>query len=96
MPNLSRNGAVGFIDLLDGGVYRTQDDRDPSSTVVHRLPRLRTVTMSPSPCWIHFNRCKPYARQVHVRLRKGTQVPYMTHLLGVASLVFGDVSDPDL
>jgi len=24
------------------------------------------------------------------------QVPYMAHLLGVASLVLGDVSDPDL
>jgi hypothetical protein len=35
-------------------------------------------------------------RQVHNRLRKGTQVPYMTHLLGVASLVVRDVSDPDL
>jgi len=32
----------------------------------------------------------------HVRLRKGTQVPYIAHLLGVASLVVGDVSDPDL
>ena len=31
-----------------------------------------------------------YARQVHVSLRKGTQVPYMAHLLGVASLVLGE------
>jgi hypothetical protein len=44
----------------------------------------------------HFDRCKHYARQVHIRLRKGTQVPYMAHLFGVASLVLGDVSDPDL
>ena len=27
---------------------------------------------------------------------KATQVPYIAHLLGVASLVVGDVSDPDL
>jgi len=31
-----------------------------------------------------------YARQVHVGLRKGTQVPYMAHLLGVKSLVLGE------
>jgi (p)ppGpp synthase/HD superfamily hydrolase len=31
-----------------------------------------------------------YARQVHVSLRKGTQVPYMAHLLGVAALVLGE------
>lgn len=31
-----------------------------------------------------------YAREVHVGLRKGTQVPYMAHLLGVASLVLGE------
>ena len=37
-----------------------------------------------------------YARQVHVRPRTRTQVRYMAHLLGVASLVLGEVSDPDL
>src|ERR1035437_2429935 len=32
-----------------------------------------------------------YARQVHTERRKGTDVPYMAHLLGVASLVMGEV-----
>ena len=31
-----------------------------------------------------------YARQVHTNCRKGTEVPYMAHLLGVASLVLGE------
>jgi (p)ppGpp synthase/HD superfamily hydrolase len=31
-----------------------------------------------------------YARQVHAIYRKGTNVPYMAHLLGVASLVMGE------
>jgi (p)ppGpp synthase/HD superfamily hydrolase len=31
-----------------------------------------------------------YARQIHVNYRKGTNVPYMAHLLGVASLVMGE------
>ena len=31
-----------------------------------------------------------YARQVHTGFRKGTQVPYMAHLLGVASIVLGE------
>jgi (p)ppGpp synthase/HD superfamily hydrolase len=34
-----------------------------------------------------FTRAIDYARQVHVDNRKGTSVPTMAHLLGVASLV---------
>jgi Guanosine polyphosphate pyrophosphohydrolases/synthetases len=37
-----------------------------------------------------FTQAVDYARQVHVSLRKGTQGPYMAHLLGVASLVLGE------
>jgi len=37
-----------------------------------------------------FSRAVDYARQVHVNYRKGTEVPYMAHLLGVASLVMGE------
>lgn len=32
-----------------------------------------------------------YTRQIHTSLRKGTEVPYMAHLLGVASLVMGEI-----
>jgi (p)ppGpp synthase/HD superfamily hydrolase len=31
-----------------------------------------------------------YARHLHIELRKGTEIPYMAHLLGVASLVMGE------
>ena len=31
-----------------------------------------------------------YARQTHTGFRKGTQVPYMAHLLGVVSIVLGE------
>jgi (p)ppGpp synthase/HD superfamily hydrolase len=37
-----------------------------------------------------FTHAIDYARQVHVNYRKGTSVPYMAHLLGVASLVMGE------
>jgi (p)ppGpp synthase/HD superfamily hydrolase len=37
-----------------------------------------------------FTQAVDYARQIHVSLRKGTQMPYMAHLLGVASLVLGE------
>ena len=37
-----------------------------------------------------FSRAIDYARQVHVKYRKGTSVPFMAHLLGVASLVMGE------
>ena len=31
-----------------------------------------------------------YARILHIERRKGTDVPYMAHLLGIASLVMGE------
>ncbi len=37
-----------------------------------------------------FSGAVEYARQVHTEYRKGTDVPYMAHLLGVASLVMGE------
>ena len=37
-----------------------------------------------------FTQAVDYSRQVRVSLRKGTQVPYMANLLGVASLVLGE------
>jgi (p)ppGpp synthase/HD superfamily hydrolase len=37
-----------------------------------------------------FTRAIDYARQVHVNYRKATSVPYMAHLIGVASLVMGE------
>jgi len=37
-----------------------------------------------------FLRAVSYARDLHVENRKATQVPYMAHLLGVASLVMGE------
>jgi (p)ppGpp synthase/HD superfamily hydrolase len=32
-----------------------------------------------------------YARHIHIERRKGTDVPYLAHLLGVVSLVMGEV-----
>lgn len=37
-----------------------------------------------------FTQAVDYARQIHVGTRKGIDVPYMAHLLGVASLVMGE------
>lgn len=37
-----------------------------------------------------FTQAVDYARQIHTGLRKGTDVPYMAHLLGVVSLVMGE------
>jgi (p)ppGpp synthase/HD superfamily hydrolase len=37
-----------------------------------------------------FTQAVDYARQIHTGYRKGTQVPYLAHLLGVASLVLGE------
>jgi (p)ppGpp synthase/HD superfamily hydrolase len=37
-----------------------------------------------------------YARILHIERRKGTDVPYMAHLLGVASLVMGEAGHAGL
>lgn len=38
-----------------------------------------------------FTRAVDYARVLHIEQRKGTSIPFMAHLLGVASLVMGEV-----
>jgi GTP pyrophosphokinase len=37
-----------------------------------------------------FTSAVDYARTLHIERRKGTEIPYMAHLLGVASLVMGE------
>ena len=37
-----------------------------------------------------FTEAIEYARQLHTEFRKGTDIPYMAHLLGVAALVLGE------
>jgi (p)ppGpp synthase/HD superfamily hydrolase len=37
-----------------------------------------------------FTHAVDYARELHTEFRKGTRVPYMAHLLGVAALVMGE------
>jgi (p)ppGpp synthase/HD superfamily hydrolase len=37
-----------------------------------------------------FTEAVEYARQLHTEYRKGTDIPYMAHLLGVAALVMGE------
>jgi (p)ppGpp synthase/HD superfamily hydrolase len=37
-----------------------------------------------------FTQAVDYARRIHTGYRKGTEVPYLAHLLGVASLVLGE------
>ena len=37
-----------------------------------------------------FSHAVEYARDVHTEMRKGTEIPYMAHLLGVAALVMGE------
>jgi (p)ppGpp synthase/HD superfamily hydrolase len=37
-----------------------------------------------------FTSAVDYARHIHIERRKGTDIPYMAHLLGVAALVMGE------
>ncbi len=37
-----------------------------------------------------FTSAVDYARHIHINRRKGTEIPYMAHLLGVAAIVMGE------
>ncbi|MGO8756969.1 MAG: HD domain-containing protein [Terracidiphilus sp.] len=41
-----------------------------------------------------FTRAVDYARVLHTETRKGTEIPYMAHLIGVAALVMGEAGGP--
>lgn len=43
-----------------------------------------------------FTRAVDYARQLHIEVRKGTSIPSMAHLLGVASLVMGETGQVEI
>lgn len=42
-----------------------------------------------------FTQAVDYARHLHIEQRKGTRIPYMAHLLGVAALVMGETGQVD-
>ena len=42
-----------------------------------------------------FTQAVNYARVLHIERRKGTEIPFMAHLLGVASLVMGEAGHVD-
>lgn len=42
-----------------------------------------------------FTKAFDYARHLHIERRKGTKIPSMAHLLGVASLVMGEAGQVD-
>jgi GTP pyrophosphokinase len=42
-----------------------------------------------------FTSAVDYARHLHIERRKGTSIPFMAHLLGVASLVMGEAGQVD-
>ena len=51
------------------------------------MPEQITARVSLTP---RFTGAVDYAREIHAGTRKGTGIPYMAHLLGVASLVLGE------
>jgi (p)ppGpp synthase/HD superfamily hydrolase len=51
------------------------------------------MTVSHNPRLVltgRFTEAVEYARQLHTEYRKGTGIPYMAHLIGVAALVMGE------
>jgi (p)ppGpp synthase/HD superfamily hydrolase len=63
-----------------------------------RLPRVRSRrTTTSGPLGRRFEQALIYANRLHAsQSKKGTRVPYMAHLLGVASIVLSHGGDEDL
>lgn len=57
---------------------------------------MTTVTGAAETLYLshRFTRALDYARHLHIERRKGTGIPYMAHLIGVASLVMGEAGEP--
>lgn len=49
-----------------------------------------TLNLKPLHLSSRFTSAVDYARTLHIERRKGTAIPYMAHLLGVAALVLGE------
>lgn len=54
-----------------------------------------TATHEPLHFTERLTRAVDYARHLHIERRKGTGIPYMAHLFGVASLVMGEAGLTD-
>ena len=106
-PILKRRSV--FDRIAQRNVFRRRDVRQqPRSCVLHH-PKLRR---SPTPsrfaeivsydlpvlhaAGLRFTDCSERFAVVRSTTTGGSSAPDMAHLLGVASLVLGDVSDPDL
>jgi (p)ppGpp synthase/HD superfamily hydrolase len=61
--------------------------------------KAKKVQPKPSALLLHltdrFSSAVDYARHLHIERRKATTIPYMAHLLGVASLVMGESGQVD-
>jgi (p)ppGpp synthase/HD superfamily hydrolase len=53
------------------------------------MPQSSRLVLTP-----RFTEAVEYARQLHIEYRKGTDIPYMAHLIGVAALVMGQAGGP--
>jgi (p)ppGpp synthase/HD superfamily hydrolase len=53
------------------------------------MPQSTRLVLTP-----RFTEAVDYARQLHTEYRKGTDIPYMAHLIGVAALVMGQAGGP--
>lgn len=91
---------AAFADAL--GVHAAVGEVQPARTPggVHLYVGWVTATPAPpaddGPLGHRFDRAVGLARQLHgTQRRKGTEIPYVAHLLAVASLVLEDGGDED-
>lgn len=73
-------GDLASVDLADAQRDTMGTENRSASDMDTRQLHLTT----------RFTSAVDYARHIHIERRKGTDIPFMAHLLGVASLVMGE------
>jgi hypothetical protein len=92
---------AAFADLYGAAVSRssTTPVREVGGVTLHlgwASDTPRPADLAPPPLTARFDRGVALARELHSnQVRKGSQTPYLSHLLGVCSLVLDDGGDED-
>jgi (p)ppGpp synthase/HD superfamily hydrolase len=76
-----------FRSLFSPGKTLRDNEYRGNMTAENKITNDETAALHLSS---RFTSAMDYARHIHIERRKGTGIPYMAHLLGVASLVMGE------
>jgi (p)ppGpp synthase/HD superfamily hydrolase len=82
--------AMANARMIRGAIWRFVSANENRGTVKSEGKNTNSNETGQLFLGSRFTSAMDYARLVHIERRKGTEIPYMAHLMGVASLVMGE------